>query len=172
MCGIVGYIGPRNAAQIIMDGLQRLEYRGYDSAGIAVIENGGIAIRRDVGKLSNLSARLAESPFAATLASDTLAGPRTASRSERNAHPHVTPPASSSSSRTVSSRTSCELARRAGAEGIRLPSETDTEVIVHLIGRTCSKGVASWRTAVRQALAPAARPERHRRAVRNGSRTR
>ena len=63
MCGIVGYIGPRNAAQVILEGLRRLEYRGYDSAGIAVIENGGIAVRRDVGKLSNLSAKLAEAPI-------------------------------------------------------------------------------------------------------------
>ena len=63
MCGIVGYIGPRNAAQVILDGLRRLEYRGYDSAGIAVIKDGNIAIRRDVGKLGNLSARLAESPI-------------------------------------------------------------------------------------------------------------
>ena len=60
MCGIVGYIGPRNAAQVILDGLRRLEYRGYDSAGIAVIQGGSIAIRRDVGKLSNLSNRLVE----------------------------------------------------------------------------------------------------------------
>ena len=55
MCGIVGYLGPRQAAEVVYDGLKRLEYRGYDSAGVAVLEqNGHIAIRRDVGKLSNL----------------------------------------------------------------------------------------------------------------------
>ncbi|HEX9116672.1 MAG TPA: glutamine--fructose-6-phosphate aminotransferase, partial [Anaerolineae bacterium] len=64
MCGIVGYLGPSNAAEIILDGLRRLEYRGYDSAGIAVIQDGEIAIRRDVGKLSNLARRLDQSPIA------------------------------------------------------------------------------------------------------------
>ena len=60
MCGIVGYIGPRAATSIVMEGLRRLEYRGYDSAGIAVIaENGHVEIRRDVGKLSNLERVLA-----------------------------------------------------------------------------------------------------------------
>ena len=55
MCGIVGYIGPRNAQEIILNGLKRLEYRGYDSAGLAVLEqNGKVAIHRDVGKLANL----------------------------------------------------------------------------------------------------------------------
>ena len=55
MCGIVGYIGTKNATPIIMNGLKKLEYRGYDSAGIAVLENGGIEVRRDAGKIERLS---------------------------------------------------------------------------------------------------------------------
>ena len=62
MCGIVGYVGPRAATPIVVNGLQRLEYRGYDSAGLAVLQNDGIQVRRDAGKLSNLIALLAAQP--------------------------------------------------------------------------------------------------------------
>ena len=89
MCGIVGYIGPRNAAQVILDGLRRLEYRGYDSAGIAVIQGGSIAIRRDVGKLSNLSNRLVESPIEGNIGIGHTRWATHGKPSERNAHPHA-----------------------------------------------------------------------------------
>jgi glucosamine 6-phosphate synthetase-like amidotransferase/phosphosugar isomerase protein len=62
MCGIVGYVGPQDATPIILNGLKRLEYRGYDSAGLAVLENSAIQVRREVGKLSRLVALLQESP--------------------------------------------------------------------------------------------------------------
>ena len=74
MCGIVGYIGPKNATPIIMNGLKKLEYRGYDSAGIAVLENGGIEVRRDAGKLESLTQLVQESPLKGILASAILAG--------------------------------------------------------------------------------------------------
>jgi glucosamine--fructose-6-phosphate aminotransferase (isomerizing) len=63
VCGIVGYVGPKPLVPVIMDGLRRLEYRGYDSAGIAVVQNGELQIRRSAGKLSNLQDALAKHPL-------------------------------------------------------------------------------------------------------------
>ena len=74
MCGIVAYIGPQNATPIIMNGLKRLEYRGYDSAGIATIDDGIINIRRDAGKLIRLQSLVSQHPLLVTLGLDTLAG--------------------------------------------------------------------------------------------------
>ena len=134
MCGIVGYIGPRNAAQIILDGLRRLEYRGYDSAGIAVIQDGKIAVRRDVGKLSVLADRMAESPIAGEIGVGHTRWATHGKPSERNAHPH----ADGDGRLVVVQNGIVENFRelRAGleAEGVVFKSDTDTEVIAHLIG--------------------------------------
>ncbi len=134
MCGIVGYIGPRNAAQIILDGLRRLEYRGYDSAGIAVIQGASIAVRRDVGKLSNLSAKLAESPIEGNIGIGHTRWATHGKPSERNAHPHA-----DASGRLVVVQNGIvenfrELRAELEAEGIEFKSDTDTEVIAHLVG--------------------------------------
>src|SRR5512136_1519316 len=134
MCGIVGYIGPRNAAQVILDGLRRLEYRGYDSAGIAVIQDGKIAIRRDVGKLSNLSNRLVEAPIEGHIGIGHTRWATHGKPSERNAHPHA-----DFSGQLVVVQNGVvenfrELRAELEAEGIAFQSETDTEVIAHLVG--------------------------------------
>ncbi len=151
MCGIVGYIGSRNAAQVIMDGLRRLEYRGYDSAGIAVIQDGRIAIRRDVGKLSNLSARLSESPVAGNIGIGHTRWATHGKPSERNAHPHT-----NADGRVVVVQNGIvenfrELRAELEAEGIEFKSDTDTEVIAHLIGLyyTADRPLAE---AVREAM--------------------
>jgi len=159
MCGIVGYIGPRNAAQIIMDGLRRLEYRGYDSAGIAVIQDGHIVVRRDVGKLSNLAQRLAEAPIAGQTGIGHTRWATHGRPSERNAHPH-----SDGNGGVVVVQNGIvenfrELRAELEAEGIQFRSDTDTEVIAHLIGlyyspeRTLSEAV---RLALRQLRGPSA----------------
>ena len=152
MCGIVGYIGPRNAAQIILDGLRRLEYRGYDSAGIAVIQGGHIAIRRDVGKLGNLSARLAESPIEGNIGIGHTRWATHGKPSERNAHPHA-----DFSGRLVVVQNGIvenfrQLRAELEAEGIEFHSETDTEVIAHLVGLHYS-GDRPLAEAVRLAVA-------------------
>jgi glucosamine--fructose-6-phosphate aminotransferase (isomerizing) len=152
MCGIVGYVGPRNAAQIIMDGLQRLEYRGYDSAGIAVIQDGRIAIRRDVGKLSNLVVKLAQAPVEGHIALGHTRWATHGKPSERNAHPHA-----DFTGRLVVVQNGIvenfrQLRAELEAEGIVFQSDTDTEVIAHLVGLHC-RDEASLLEAVRLALA-------------------
>jgi glutamine---fructose-6-phosphate transaminase (isomerizing) len=151
MCGIVGYIGPRNAAQIIMDGLRRLEYRGYDSAGIAVIQDHHIAIRRDVGKLGNLSRRLSENPIEGQIGIGHTRWATHGKPSERNAHPHA-----DASGEVVVVQNGIvenfrELRAELEAEGVEFKSETDTEVIVHLIS-LYYQGERSLAEAVRMAL--------------------
>ena len=159
MCGIVGYIGPRNAAQVILDGLRRLEYRGYDSAGIAVIAGDRIAIRRDVGKLSNLSAKLAEEPLAGHIGIGHTRWATHGKPSERNAHPHTDAAGCLAVVQNGIVENFRELRAELEAEGIEFRSDTDTEVIAHLVGlfytgdRTLAEAV---RMALRQLRGPSA----------------
>ena len=169
MCGIVGYIGPRNAAQVILDGLRRLEYRGYDSAGIAVIQGGSIAIRRDVGKLSNLSNRLVESPIEGNIGIGHTRWATHGKPSERNAHPHT-----DFSGRLVVVQNGIvenfrELRAELEAEGIEFKSDTDTEVIAHLVGLHYT-GERPLAEAVRMALRQLRGPSADRRHVSTASR--
>src|SRR2546423_9341656 len=89
MCGIVGYVGPRDATPIILGGLRRLEYRGYDSAGIAVIHDDQIGLRRNVGKLENLERTVHEQPLVGSRGIGHTRWPTHGQPSERNAHPHI-----------------------------------------------------------------------------------
>src|SRR5438128_1425504 len=88
MCGIVGYAGKRQAVPILLDGLKRLEYRGYDSAGVAVLTGGAIEISRSVGKLANLDERLARAPLAGFSGLGHTRWATHGGPSEINAHPH------------------------------------------------------------------------------------
>src|SRR5512141_450830 len=89
MCGIVGYIGPRDATPIILNGLKRLEYRGYDSAGIAVIDNGQIEVRREAGKLANLEELVRQQPTGGAPGIGHTRWATHGAPSARNAHPHL-----------------------------------------------------------------------------------
>ena len=151
MCGIVGYIGGQNATPIILNGLRRLEYRGYDSAGIAVIEAGHIQVRREAGKLSKLSTLVDAQPLRGSIG---VGHTRWATHGEptaRNAHPHIGSTGNVVLVHNGIVENYLELRADLAAEGVHFNSDTDTEVIVHLIERFLSTNT-SLEEAVRQAL--------------------
>ncbi|MEA3438998.1 MAG: glutamine--fructose-6-phosphate transaminase (isomerizing) [Chloroflexota bacterium] len=138
MCGIVGYIGPRDATPVILAGLKRLEYRGYDSAGLAVIEDGRIKIRRDVGKLSQLESLVEESPISGNIGIGHTRWATHGEPSARNAHPHLGMTGDIVLVHNGIVENYMELREELSAEGAVFNSETDSEVIVHLVERYLS----------------------------------
>jgi glucosamine--fructose-6-phosphate aminotransferase (isomerizing) len=152
MCGIVGYVGAQDASPIILEGLKRLEYRGYDSAGLAVIQaNRAIGVRREVGKLIKLSELVAAEPVSGQAG---IGHTRWATHGEpcqRNAHPHVGATNEVAVVHNGIIENFRALRQALEAEGRRFTSETDTEVAVHLVEKYLANG-ASLEQAVRQAL--------------------
>ncbi len=155
MCGIVGYIGPRDATPIIMNGLKRLEYRGYDSAGIAILKNGAagceIEVRRDAGKLARLETLVNHSPLSGQIG---IGHTRWATHGEpnaTNAHPHLGMTGEVVIVHNGIVENFLELKEELEAEGVVFKSETDTETIVHLIERHLSSE-NDLAEAVRKAL--------------------
>ncbi|MEL7592181.1 MAG: glutamine--fructose-6-phosphate transaminase (isomerizing) [Anaerolineaceae bacterium] len=135
MCGIVGYIGEKNATPIILNGLKKLEYRGYDSAGLAVLTNGRIEVRRNAGKLANLESNISTDPIAGTLGIGHTRWATHGEPSARNAHPHL-----SSTGEVVVVHNGIvenfiELKEELLLEGVVFQSDTDTETIVHLVDK-------------------------------------
>jgi glucosamine--fructose-6-phosphate aminotransferase (isomerizing) len=133
MCGIVGYIGTKAASEVILDGLRRLEYRGYDSAGIAVIAGDKIELRRSVGKLGQLARILAQQQLVGTVGIGHTRWATHGKPSEENAHPHT-----DCSGRIVVVHNGIienylDLKRALIQEGHVFKSETDTEIFAHLI---------------------------------------
>ncbi len=151
MCGIVGYIGPQNATPIIMNGLKKLEYRGYDSAGIAVLENGGIEVRRDAGKLERLSQLVQESPLKGKVGIGHTRWATHGVPNTRNAHPHLGMTGDVVLVHNGIVENFSALRKELESEGIVFQSETDSEVIVHLIERYLSGG-SNLTDAVHQTL--------------------
>ncbi|MDA1330307.1 MAG: glutamine--fructose-6-phosphate transaminase (isomerizing) [Chloroflexi bacterium] len=151
MCGIVGYIGPQDATPIILNGLKRLEYRGYDSAGIAVLENNHIEVRRDAGKLHRLQTIVEEQPLHGPLG---IGHTRWATHGEpnaRNAHPHMGSTGDVVLVHNGIVENYLVLRDELEAEGVVFNSDTDTEVIVHLVERYMSQD-ESIEDAARKAL--------------------
>jgi glucosamine--fructose-6-phosphate aminotransferase (isomerizing) len=140
MCGIVGYIGSRDAVSIILNGLKRLEYRGYDSAGVAVINSNQIEVRRDAGKLSQLIDLVGKSPLKGAPGIGHTRWATHGAPSARNAHPHV-----GNSGKVVVVHNGIvenflELKDELTTEGVNFLSDTDTETIVHLAERHQAAG--------------------------------
>src|SRR5260221_4309401 len=140
MCGIVGYAGPREALPLLMSGLRRLEYRGYDSAGVAVESDGTLEIRRAEGKLDNLAAVVAERPAKGDTGIGHTRWATHGRPTEQNAHPHVDCTGATAVIHNGVIENFQELKAPLVAAGHRFTSETDTEVVVHLLEDELKKG--------------------------------
>ena len=149
MCGIVGYIGrERRAMDVVLDGLQRLEYRGYDSAGVAIFDDGEIAVRRALGKLVNLTGILRDKPLPGQVGLGHTRWATHGRPSERNAHPHRAGSVVIVHNGIIENHP--EIRRELEAAGRSIESETDTELIAHLIDAAVQGG-ADLLSAVRRA---------------------
>ena len=151
MCGIVGYVGPQSATPILLDGLRKLEYRGYDSAGLAVHDGTKIQVLRAVGKLSNLVEVERKTPLVGRLGIGHTRWATHGRPNETNAHPHTAGGVSVVHNGIIENH----LALRAELEneGVKFSSQTDTEIVAHLVARARKNGEKTLFDAVRSALA-------------------
>ncbi len=134
MCGIVGYIGSKNASPILMEGLERLSYRGYDSAGVAVIgPDGKIGVRKAKGRLENLAGLLKESPVSGTIGIGHTRWATHGEPSDLNAHPHTDVKGGIAVVHNGIIENHAALRRHLEQTGAKFVSQTDTEVIAHLL---------------------------------------
>ncbi len=149
MCGIVGILGKTSVATNLVDALRRLEYRGYDSAGIATVESGTLERRRAEGKLRNLETRLLSEPLSGRTGIGHTRWATHGGPTERNAHPHMTAKVSVVHNGIIENFR--ELRRALESKGHRFETETDTEAVVHLITDQMQQGREPIE-AVREAL--------------------
>ncbi|CAN7374368.1 glutamine--fructose-6-phosphate transaminase (isomerizing) [Aminobacter sp. LjRoot7] len=138
MCGIVGIVGQAPVAPLIVDALKRLEYRGYDSAGVATIENGELARRRAEGKLVNLERRLKAEPLDGNIGIGHTRWATHGVPNETNAHPHFSNGVAIVHNGIIENF--AELRQELMADGYEFTSQTDTEVVAHLIARELARG--------------------------------
>ncbi|HEX4410616.1 MAG TPA: glutamine--fructose-6-phosphate transaminase (isomerizing) [Xanthobacteraceae bacterium] len=149
MCGIIGVIGNEPAAPQLVDALKRLEYRGYDSAGVATLEDGALTRRRAEGKLKNLEQRLIREPLAGTIGIGHTRWATHGRPTENNAHPHATEKLAVVHNGIIENF--AELRHELEGKGAKFSTETDTEVIAHLVSEEMKRG-ATPIAAVKAAL--------------------
>jgi glucosamine--fructose-6-phosphate aminotransferase (isomerizing) len=139
MCGIVGILGRQPVAEQLVDALRRLEYRGYDSAGVATVENGRLDRRRAEGKLKNLEVRLRSEPLVGTAGIGHTRWATHGAPVERNAHPHMTKRVSVVHNGIIENFR--EIKDELVAHGVTFTTDTDTEVVAHLVTRALDRGL-------------------------------
>ncbi len=142
MCGIVGYIGNKQASEVILDGLTRLEYRGYDSAGIAISNQGSVQIRRAEGKLFRLKELVRQEPLPGNIGIGHTRWATHGRPTEANAHPHRSGKITVVHNGIIENY--LELRRQLSDQGRKFGSQTDTEILAHLIDADVSKGVSTF----------------------------
>jgi len=140
MCGIIGIIGHEPVAPLLIDALKRLEYRGYDSAGVATLEHGVLTRRRAEGKLKNLEQKLAGEPLSGTIGIGHTRWATHGRPTENNAHPHATDRLAVVHNGIIENFG--ELRRELEAKGVKFATETDSEVIAHLVSEQMKQGLS------------------------------
>ena len=135
MCGIIGYIGKNNAVPILLDGLRRLEYRGYDSAGVAILNGSGIEVRKRTGRIANLAELLQQSPVEGQVGISHTRWATHGGVSDENAHPHFDQSGKLAVVHNGVIENYATLRDALESEGHTFHSQTDTEVLAHLIGK-------------------------------------
>jgi glucosamine--fructose-6-phosphate aminotransferase (isomerizing) len=140
MCGIIGIIGGEPVAPLLIDALKRLEYRGYDSAGVATLENGALVRRRAQGKLKNLEQKLAREPLAGSIGIGHTRWATHGRPTEVNAHPHATDRLAVVHNGIIENF--AELRRELEGKSVKFSTETDTEVVAHLVSAELERGLS------------------------------
>jgi len=135
MCGIIGYIGPKDVVPVLIDGLRRLEYRGYDSAGVAVVSQGAVNLRRSAGKLSNLERVIGSDPIAGDYGVGHTRWATHGRPTEENAHPHRDCTGQIVVVHNGIIENYLDLKRELQRQGHTFVTETDTEIVAHLVER-------------------------------------
>ena len=156
MCGIVGYVGKSEAIPVLLEGLRRLEYRGYDSAGVATLEEGVIVVRKEVGRIDNLQRAVSENPIGGTTGISHTRWATHGKVTRENAHPHFDRSGKLALVHNGVIENYSALRSQMEEEGHQFQSQTDTEVLAHLVGRAFDRSSEQTQgalvAAVREAL--------------------